>query len=91
MLCLFREIAVAIADFGTDIFSSAFAFLLSSVRLCRVILPFGIPLSSAGPLAGLSADYRSEGRLIQSPPGRGSEPCRFNPESRVTGGVSASF
>ena len=30
-------------------------------------------------------DYRSEGRLIQSPPGRGSEPCRFNPESRVTG------
>ena len=23
---------------------------------------------------------------MQSPPGRGSEPCRFNPESRVTGG-----
>ena len=22
---------------------------------------------------------------MQSPPGRGSEPCRFNPESRVTG------
>lgn len=47
MLCLFREIAGAIADFGTDIFSSAFAFLLSSVRLCRVILPFGFPLLSA--------------------------------------------
>ena len=64
MLCLFRKIAVAIADFGTDIFSSAFASLLSSVCLCRVILPFGHPFVISGACLGgsvLSADYRSEG------------------------------
>ena len=33
----------AICESGTDIFLSAFTSLLSSVCLCRVILPFGFP------------------------------------------------
>ena len=30
-----------------------------------------------------SVDYRSEGMLIQFPPGRGRRPCRFNSESET--------
>ena len=87
-------------DFGTDIFLRAEARSFAWFRLCCVqisLLPFRCCKLSAslchqqGHSRGLPVDYRSEGRLIQSPPGRGSEPCRFNPESRVTGGVSASF
>ena len=87
-------------DFGTDIFLRAEARSFAWFRLCCVqisLLPFRCCKLSAslchqqGHSRGFPVDYRSEGRLIQSPPGRGSEPCRFNPESRVTGGVSVFF
>ena len=89
-----RKIAVAIADFGTDIFLRADARSFAWFRLCCVILPFGFPfvISGAG-LGGsvLSADYRSEGMLIQFPPGRGKRPCRFNSESETRVSVSVFF
>ena len=86
MLCLFRKIAAAIADFGTDIFLRAAARSFAWFRLCCVILPFGFPFVISGACLGgsvLSVDYRSEGMLIQFPPGRGRRPCRFNSESET--------
>ena len=38
-----------------------------------------------------SVDYRSEGMLIQFPPGRGRRPCRFNSESETRVSVSVFF
>ena len=55
-------------------------------RLCCVILPFGFPFVISGACLGgsvSSVDYRSEGMLIQFPPGRGRRPCRFNSESET--------
>ena len=86
MLCLFRKIAAAIADFGTDIFLRAAARSFAWFRLCCVILPFGFPFVISGACLGgsvSSVDYRSEGMLIQFPPGRGRRPCRFNSESET--------
>ena len=64
MLCLFREIAVAIADFGTDIFFERFrfSFVLGSPLSCD--FAFRLPFVISGACLGgsvLSADYRSEG------------------------------
>ena len=78
----------AICESGTDTFFERFRF--SFVLGLPLSCDFAFRLSlchQQGHSRGLPVDYRSEGRLIQSPPGRGSEPCRFNPESRVTGGV----
>ena len=100
MLCLFRKIAGAMWILGQTFFLRAAARSFAWFRLCCVqisLLPCRCCKLSASLFhqqdhsRGLPVDYRSEGRLIQSPPGRGSEPCRFNPESRVTGGVSVFF
>ena len=89
-----RKIAVAIADFGTDIFLRADARSFAWFRLCCVILPFGFPFVISGACLGgsvSSVDYRSEGMLIQFPPGRGKRPCRFNSESETRVSVSVFF
>ena len=89
-----RKIAVAIADFGTDIFLRADARSFAWFRLCCVILPFGFPFVISGACLGgsvSSVDYRSEGMLIQFPPGRGRRPCRFNSESETRVSVSVFF
>ena len=73
-------------DFGTDIFLRAAARSFAWFRLCCVILPFGFPFVISGACLGgsvSSVDYRSEGMLIQFPPGRGKRPCRFNSESET--------
>ena len=66
------EIAIANADFRTDIFLELSLVLLPG---CRLSVFFDFPSLSAELVldeACDAADYRSEGRLIQSPPGRGS-------------------
>ena len=86
MLCLFRKIAGAMWILGQTFFLRAAARSFAWFRLCCVILPFGFPFVISGACLGgsvLSVDYRSEGMLIQFPPGRGRRPCRFNSESET--------
>ena len=86
MLCLFRKIAGAMWILGQTFFLRAAARSFAWFRLCCVILPFGFPFVISGACLGgsvSSVDYRSEGMLIQFPPGRGRRPCRFNSESET--------
>ena len=71
---------------GQTFFLRAAARSFAWFRLCCVILPFGFPFVISGACLGgsvSSVDYRSEGMLIQFPPGRGKRPCRFNSESET--------
>ena len=71
---------------GQTFFLRAAARSFAWFRLCCVILPFGFPFVISGACPGgsvSSVDYRSEGMLIQFPPGRGKRPCRFNSESET--------
>ena len=79
---------------GQTFFLRADARSFAWFRLCCVILPFGFPFVISGACLGgsvLSVDYRSEGMLIQFPPGRGRRPCRFNSESETRVSVSVFF
>ena len=83
MLCLFFKSRSLMLIFGQTFFLELSLVLLLG---CRLSVFFDFPLLSAELVpdgACSAADYRSEGRLIQSPPGRGSEPCRFNSESET--------
>ena len=79
---------------GQTFFLRAAARSFAWFRLCCVILPFGFPFVISGACLGgsvSSVDYRSEGMLIQFPPGRGRRPCRFNSESETRVSVSVFF
>ena len=79
---------------GQTFFLRAAARSFAWFRLCCVILPFGFPFVISGACPGgsvSSVDYRSEGMLIQFPPGRGRRPCRFNSESETRVSVSVFF
>ena len=72
MLCLFFKSRPLMQIFGQTFFLELSLVLLPG---CRLSVFFDFPLLSAELVldeACDAADYRSEGRLIQSPPGRGS-------------------